>query len=118
MTTRHRDPRRFALTSAAGFALALVLVGCNGGGGSGPIKAPPAADYEKIVAAFQTGTIALQVGDNNRALPSLQEATQLAPNEPAGWGNLALLYLKSGDLAKAEAALKDADKAGGTGAPF
>ncbi|HEY7783110.1 MAG TPA: FG-GAP-like repeat-containing protein [Pyrinomonadaceae bacterium] len=50
--------------------------------------------YSKIVSAFYVGLAALQVGDDVRADSKLAELTQLAPDEPAGWGNWGLLSLR------------------------
>ncbi|MEO6390633.1 MAG: FG-GAP-like repeat-containing protein [Pyrinomonadaceae bacterium] len=57
----------------------------------------PAADspaYRDYVRAFYVGLSALQAGDDVRAKSSLDTATNLVPDEPAGWVNLAILELK------------------------
>src|SRR5688500_15382609 len=50
--------------------------------------------YTEAVRAFYVGLSALQVGDDVRAETKLKEATALAPDEPAAWADLGLLYLR------------------------
>ncbi len=50
--------------------------------------------YTEAVRAFYVGLAALQVGDDVRAEAKLKEATVLAPDEPAAWADLGLLYLR------------------------
>src|ERR687885_1707111 len=57
-----------------------------------PDKTSP--EYTKVVRAFYVGLSALQVGDDVRAEAELKEATRLAPDEPAAWADLGLLYLR------------------------
>jgi len=47
-----------------------------------------------VVSAFYVGLAALQVGDDVHAESKLLEVTQLAPAEPAGWGNWGVLALR------------------------
>lgn len=51
-------------------------------------------EYTNVVRAFYVGLSALQVGDDVRAEAGLKEATVLAPDEPAAWADLGLLYLR------------------------
>ncbi|HLM58813.1 MAG TPA: FG-GAP-like repeat-containing protein [Pyrinomonadaceae bacterium] len=51
-------------------------------------------EYAKAVRAFYVGLSALQVGDDVRAEQKLKEATQLAPDEPAAWADLGLLFMR------------------------
>jgi Tfp pilus assembly protein PilF len=50
--------------------------------------------YADVVSAFYVGLAALQVGDDVHAESKLSEVTQLAPAEPAGWGNWGVLALR------------------------
>ncbi|HEY0169694.1 MAG TPA: FG-GAP-like repeat-containing protein, partial [Pyrinomonadaceae bacterium] len=50
--------------------------------------------YLEAVRAFYVGLSALQVGDDVRAEEKLKEATALAPDEPAAWADLGLLYMR------------------------
>ena len=50
--------------------------------------------YTNAVRAFYVGLSALQVGDDVRAEAKLKEATALAPDEPAAWADLGLLYMR------------------------
>src|SRR5688572_17668473 len=77
-----------------------------------PDKTSP--KYTEAVRAFYVGLSALQVGDDVRAEAKLKEATRLAPDEPAVWADLGLLYLRqrqfdsaSENLEKARALASD-----------
>ncbi|HYO90345.1 MAG TPA: tetratricopeptide repeat protein, partial [Pyrinomonadaceae bacterium] len=58
-------------------------------------------EYIEALRAFYVGLSALQVGDDVRAEAKLKEATRLAPDEPAAWANLALLYLRQREFDRA-----------------
>jgi hypothetical protein len=73
----------------------------------------PGSDrYEQYVDAFQAGTAALDSGSlNERALKKLTEAIDIVPQEPAGWANRGICYLRisgPGSLQNAAADLKRA----------
>src|ERR1044072_6656442 len=57
-----------------------------------PEKGSP--EYMSAVRAFYVGLSALQVGDDVRAEEKLKETTTLAPDEPASWADLGLLYMR------------------------
>ncbi|MCB0215213.1 MAG: VCBS repeat-containing protein [Chloroflexi bacterium] len=61
----------------------------------------PEADYARMVDAFYGGVTAMQVGDAERALQQLSQATGIVPGEPAAWADLALAEMRAGDLAAA-----------------
>ncbi|MGH9944109.1 MAG: FG-GAP-like repeat-containing protein, partial [Pyrinomonadaceae bacterium] len=65
------------------------------------VPAVTSREYTEAVRAFYVGLSALQVGDDVRAEAKLKEATQLAPDEPAAWANLGLLYLRQRDFERA-----------------
>src|SRR5215213_10347726 len=50
--------------------------------------------YNDLVRTFYIGLAALQVGHDVQADAKLQQFTQLAPAEPAGWANWGLLALR------------------------
>ncbi|HQZ72700.1 MAG TPA: FG-GAP-like repeat-containing protein, partial [Anaerolineae bacterium] len=69
----------------------------------------PAA-YEALVGQFDMGVAALEVSDpSDRALKSFTKVTELAPDEPAGWANLAITQL--GPKGSVEAARIAVDRA-------
>src|SRR5579872_2908303 len=73
-----------ALASAA-----LLAAGCHSG-----LPKPQSAKYAQFVAAFYVGLGAFQVGNDARADDKLNQATQLAPGEPAAWADWGLLALR------------------------
>jgi tetratricopeptide (TPR) repeat protein len=64
--------------------------------------------YLGAVRAFYVGLSALQVGDDVRAEEKLKEATALAPDEPASWADLGLLYMRQRRFDEAAASLDKA----------
>lgn len=64
--------------------------------------------YVNAVRAFYVGLSALQVGDDVRAEEKLKEATALAPDEPASWADLALLYMRQRRFDEAAQSLEKA----------
>ena len=64
--------------------------------------------YLSAVRAFYVGLSALQVGDDVRAEERLKEATALAPDEPASWADLGLLYLRQRRFDEAARSLEKA----------
>jgi Tfp pilus assembly protein PilF len=100
---RERALRR---CSAALLPLSVfALLGCT----KAPVlPAPSSADYDKVVAAFQVGLAALQVGDDARADEKLAAVTRIAPDEPAGWANWAILALRQRNFDLAQQRLQRA----------
>lgn len=68
---------------------ALLAAGCHSG-----LPKPQSAKYAQFVAAFYVGLGAFQVGNDARADDMLNQATQLAPGEPAAWADWGLLALR------------------------
>ncbi|HEX8291195.1 MAG TPA: FG-GAP-like repeat-containing protein, partial [Pyrinomonadaceae bacterium] len=64
--------------------------------------------YLNAVRAFYVGLSALQVGDDVRAEEKLKEATALAPDEPASWADLGLLYMRQRRFDEAATSLEKA----------
>jgi Tfp pilus assembly protein PilF len=68
--------------------------------------------YEAYVDAFQVGTAALDSGSlNERALEKLTQAIRIVPQEPAGWANRGICYLRMGGPGSLKNAAADIDKA-------
>ncbi|MGB0125701.1 MAG: FG-GAP-like repeat-containing protein [Silvibacterium sp.] len=84
---------RPVVTTAASIlaAVALLATGCHSGG---RLPDPSSKGYAEEVSAFYVGLAALQVGDDVRAQSTLEQATQLAPGEPAAWANWGILALR------------------------
>src|SRR3954471_22799060 len=85
-------------------ALAAAATGCRRA--DLPDKGSP--QYLSAVRAFYVGLSALQVGDDVRAEEKLKEATALAPDEPASWADLALLYMRQRRFEEAATSLDKA----------
>ena len=75
----------------------------------GPKPVDPASPaYRDIVSAFYTGLAALQALDDGRAVKELQQATKLAPQEPAAWANLGIVQLRLSNFEAASASFEKA----------
>src|ERR1044072_286650 len=72
--------------------LLLALLGSCRPSNKLPTRSSP--EYNEIVRTFYIGLAALQVGHDVQADAKLQQFTQLAPSEPAGWANWGLLALR------------------------
>lgn len=83
--------RQFSL---AVLCLALLQTSCRESG----LPAPDSKRYTDFISAFSVGVAGLQTGEDVRAREMLTEATQLAPDEPASWANLALLSVRQQDF--------------------
>jgi tetratricopeptide (TPR) repeat protein len=82
-------PRNFRLV--VGMLLVVLLGSCRPTNNL-PTRSSP--QYNEIVRTFYIGLAALQVGHDVQADAKLQQFTQLAPSEPAGWANWGLLALR------------------------
>ena len=72
--------------------LLLTLLGACRPANNLPTRSSP--QYNEIVRTFYIGLAALQVGHDVQADAKLQQFTQLAPTEPAGWANWGILALR------------------------
>ena len=72
--------------------LLLALLGACRPTNQLPTRSSP--QYNELVRTFYIGLAALQVGHDVQADAKLQQFTQLAPSEPAGWANWGLLALR------------------------
>ncbi|HEX6182298.1 MAG TPA: FG-GAP-like repeat-containing protein, partial [Pyrinomonadaceae bacterium] len=95
---RYAFPVIFLLLTAAGSAA------CR----RADLPAKDSQQYTSAVRAFYVGLSALQVGDDVRAEAKLKEATTLAPDEPAAWADLGLLYMRQRQFDAAAANLEKA----------
>ena len=72
------------------------------------LPGPGSPEYTKMVRAFYTGVIAMQVGDDKRAERELKSATTIVQPEPAAHANLGVLALRARDFATAKTHLDKA----------
>src|SRR5688572_21335488 len=101
--------RSFPFKHARGLLLASLLLAAGGAAcRSAQLPASSSREYTAAVRAFYVGLSALQVGDDVRAEAKLKEATALAPDEPAAWADLGLLYMRQRRFDEAAAALEKA----------
>src|SRR5215212_9112800 len=76
-------------------AVALLLLGLlNACRPTNNLPTRSSPQYYEIVRTFYIGLAALQVGHDVQADARLQQLTQLAPTEPAGWANWGILALR------------------------
>ena len=88
---------RHALAALLAGTLALVS-GCHSSG----LPKAGSAQYTQFVDAFYVGLSAFQVGNDARADKRFQQATQLAPGEPAAWADWGILALRERDFTAAK----------------
>ena len=67
-----------------------AAVACDRGGGLPEAGSP---EHGATIAAFHSGIAALQAGEAGIAGATFRRVTELAPDEPAGWANLAVTEL-------------------------
>ena len=82
----------------------LLMTGC--GGRSLPV--PGSVEYLETVSAFYAGVAAMEVGEDLRANAKLTRVTELVPDEPAAWANLALMAMRRNEVDEAKALLNTA----------
>ena len=87
---------RRALVSVVATA-SLLATGCHSG-----LPRPRSAQYTQFVQAFYVGLAAMEVGNDVRAESELQQATQLAPGEPAAWTDWGILALRQRNFDQAK----------------
>lgn len=68
-------------------------------------------------AHFLVGLVALDMNDAKTALRAFGSVTKLDPDHAAGWAQLARLFMRMGQPARAEKALREAERAGADEAP-
>ncbi|HEV3342703.1 MAG TPA: FG-GAP-like repeat-containing protein [Pirellulales bacterium] len=72
------------------------------------LPGPGSPEYEQYVEAFQIGIAALDSNVTEVAEENLTEAVKIIPEEPAGWADRAIVYLRSGRLKEATHDLNEA----------
>lgn len=70
--------------------LVVLISGCSCSGDSHL----ESQEYTDVVSAFYAGVSAMEVGEDLRANAKLRLVTELAPEEPAAWANLALMAMR------------------------
>jgi len=103
---KYRSLRRPTLLIAGGIAAVAIAIGAAFLLTRRQLEKPPAAGidpdlYSEMVSAFFAGVAALDADANDHAESELTRATQLVPEEPAAWLDLALLEIRVGDFDKA-----------------
>jgi Tfp pilus assembly protein PilF len=84
------DFLRMAGVAVAG-TLVATLAACDA---RDRLPDPASAEYRTVASAFRVAVAALEVGDDATADSRLASVTKLAPAEPAGWANWALLAMR------------------------
>ena len=98
---------RFALIAALCGAAALFLSGCPS---PKTVLEPTDPKYKEAISAFFSGTLALQVSDENRIEAPLKKALELLPGEPAAWANMGVYQMRTNQADAAAASLKKAQE--------
>jgi tetratricopeptide (TPR) repeat protein len=84
----------------------LLLIGAGVGGflwwNQEQLPQPGSERYEEYVVAFEKGTAALDTGVPEIAEANLTRAIDLVLQEPAGWANRGLLYIRTQRIPQAE----------------
>ena len=88
-------------------ALGLIVIGAYLALRSN-LPQPGSTEYEQVTRAFYRGLAALEVGLLDDARDQFARATELVPEEPASWANLALARLRLGDADGAAPAIERA----------
>lgn len=99
--------RRLLIAAMAVFLSLAVVVGYRLWRSGLP--GPGSSAYEKYVEAFQVGVAALDADLPQVAEEHLTRAVEWIPQEPAGWANRGLLYLRTGRLPEAARDLQYAE---------
>src|SRR6185503_11077435 len=93
------------LLAVVAFLVSFFCSGCN------PRSSLPTVEskeYRDLCSAFYLGVAALQSGEDVNARKGLMRATEIAPEEPAGWVNLGLLQARQQEF---DAAYQSFEKA-------
>ena len=89
------------------FALLVSLL-CSGCNRHSSLPAAESKEYRDLCSAFYLGVAALQSGEDVNARKGLTRATEIAPEEPAGWVDLGLLQARQQEF---DAAYQSFEKA-------
>src|SRR5580698_1097946 len=93
------------LILAVSLAISLLCPGCNRRASLPDAGSP---EYRDLCSSFYLGLAALQSGEDVNARNGLTRATQIAPDEPAGWVDLGLLQARQQEF---DAAYQSFEKA-------
>ena len=101
------------MSSRARIVLAVAVLAAAAGGvllyrQRTALPQPGSDTYEQTTRAFYHGISAMQVGLLEDAKNQFARVTELTPEEPAAWANLALSHLRLGDLDGASAPMERA----------
>jgi Tfp pilus assembly protein PilF len=100
MATRRKFKKREMGTGNPPPAVCLMAFLCGTlitlfyGCGHSKLPGKSSKEYTEFVSTFYTGLAALQVGDDVRAESKLEDATKIAPGEPAAWADWGILALR------------------------
>lgn len=92
MRTFQSQPQITRILVLLAVLLSVLLAGSCRPTATLPTRSSP--QYNEIVRTFYIGLAALQVGHDVQADEKLEQFTQLAPAEPAGWANWGVLALR------------------------
>src|SRR6201988_3664125 len=92
MRTFQSQPQITRICVLLAVLLSVFWAGSCRPGATLPTRSSP--QYNEIVRTFYIGLAALQVGHDVQADAKLQQFTQLASTEPAGWANWGILALR------------------------
>lgn len=89
-------------------ALCLASFLCSGCNRRSSLPTVQSKEYRDLCSAFYLGVAALQSGEDVNARKGLTRATEIAPEEPAGWVDLGLLQARQQEF---DAAYQSFEKA-------
>jgi Flp pilus assembly protein TadD len=105
MSNKPRVAAAPVLFAVAAFLIFLVGPGCNR---HPSLPSVESKEYRYLCSAFYLGVAALQSGEDVNARKGLTRATEIAPEEPAGWVDLGLLQARQQEF---DAACQSFEKA-------
>jgi Tfp pilus assembly protein PilF len=100
-------PRPPAVALLLAVALLIVLI-CSACNRHSSLPTVESKQYRDLCSAFYLGVAALQSGEDVNARKGLTRATEIAPEEPAGWVDLGLLQARQQEF---DAAYQSFEKA-------
>jgi Tfp pilus assembly protein PilF len=93
------------LTNLATLSVAVVISCAATACAPAELPDPESPVYAETVAAFWRGLAAAEVGETSLAAASFARVTELAPGEPAGWADLAVVELQRQEVEAAAGSL-------------
>ncbi len=98
----------FILLALIVTAVLLAWMGCPGSPPPNQLHIAKPDLYDRMVSAFSDAVYALQVCDQHRISVVVPRPTQIYPDEPAGWINVAVMKIRINDAPAAKKALQKA----------